>query len=96
MKTLAVDKVIVYQKDLLFLQELCSVVDRMVDKINMVVDGKRITIKKGMISAAFSPLLEKITKKENASQYAKGSTAQVEGDVQRALIPLSEAVKQKK
>lgn len=95
MKTLTVDKVIAYQQDLLFLQDTCTLLDKFVAKLILIVDGKRVTIKKGVIASAFADTLQKITKKENASSYAKGSSAET-GDVQRALISLTDSMSKKK
>lgn len=96
MKTLPVDKVILYQQELLFLQDVCTIIDKSVARINAIIDGKRIVVKKGTVSAAFGDILQKITKKENASAYAKGSTTQTEDNVQKALISLSDSMSKKK
>lgn len=96
MKTLPVDKVILYQQELLFLQDICNVIDKSVAKINAIIDGKRIVVKKGNVSAGFGDILQKITKKENAAQYSKESINQAATDVQKALISLSEAITKQK
>ncbi|RTL07020.1 hypothetical protein EKK58_02465 [Candidatus Dependentiae bacterium] len=96
MKTLPVDKVILFQQEILFLQDVCTVIDKSIAKINAIIDGKRIIVKKGTVAAAFADVLQKITKKENAAQYAKGSTLQADSDVQKALISLSDAMSKKK
>ncbi|HTM05872.1 MAG TPA: hypothetical protein VL201_01395, partial [Patescibacteria group bacterium] len=95
MKTLTVDQVITFQQELVYLQDVCVLLDKFVTKTISIVDGERVKIKNGLINSSFSATLQKITKRENAALYAKGSSGE-STDVQRALISLSDSGSKKK